>query len=151
MSLAELGSLGEFLASIVVLITLIYLAIQTRSTKQSIELQQILAATQPSIEINNTVAANPHFAEAIRKSVTDELNEEQRYLYYLFIYNHMTVLASVVSAPESDARSRMLLGYEPSIRAWWQNDNFVKIYEEGGFQAMPEEVLRFLEQNKRAT
>ena len=34
MSISELGSLGELISSIVVLITLIYLAVQVRSTKK---------------------------------------------------------------------------------------------------------------------
>ena len=41
----DLGALGELLGSIAVLLTLVYLAVQTRATRNAMELQTMMAAT----------------------------------------------------------------------------------------------------------
>ena len=50
MTITELGSIGEFIGSIVVLITLVYLVIQMKQTRQSIEANTM--ATLGASEVN---------------------------------------------------------------------------------------------------
>ena len=54
MTITELGALGEFLGSVAVLITLIYLAVQVRQTKKQIEANTNAIQGSSEIEGNNS-------------------------------------------------------------------------------------------------
>ena len=62
MSIAELGALGEFVAAIAVLVTLVYLAVQVRQTKLAVSAGSHQALNDISIHLYTTVAANESLA-----------------------------------------------------------------------------------------
>ena len=65
MSLQDLGAIGEFLSSIVVLITLIYLAIQTRHTRQATQAHLQWTRANAWRDLQIMWATNPEAAELI--------------------------------------------------------------------------------------
>ena len=54
MTITELGSIGEFIGSVAVLITLVYLAVQVRQTKNQIETNTNAVLGSSEIDGNNT-------------------------------------------------------------------------------------------------
>jgi len=68
MSIAELGSLGEFVAAIAVLVSLVYLAFQVRQNTK----QQRLSAYRDSFAafsmIRTNIYSNPEFANLLTKA-----------------------------------------------------------------------------------
>ena len=99
----DLGALGELLGSIAVLCTLVYLALQARATRSAMELQTMMAAIIPSMEINNTVlGSSQECADALFKAFDGEdLSDKELYFYTMFIANHLMALATVFMSPSA--------------------------------------------------
>ncbi|MBV1876623.1 MAG: hypothetical protein KUG79_03160 [Pseudomonadales bacterium] len=95
-----LGNLGEFVGSIVVLATLIYLAVQVQQSKELLEenrrigLSQAYAARTEARVVNQRFAAgNPFIAPIAAKTAIGglaELTEEERFRYRSF-HNTITL------------------------------------------------------------
>jgi hypothetical protein len=68
MSIAELGSLGEFIAAVAVLITLVYVALQIKQTQIAISANTHQALNDISIHLYTTLASNAQLAEIIDKT-----------------------------------------------------------------------------------
>ena len=83
MNIEELGSLGEFVGAIAVLVTLVYLAIQTRHTRTAAELTAKTAVMNTSSSVlvlyskwRELILNNPHVEDAlIRANSNMELDE----------------------------------------------------------------------------
>jgi hypothetical protein len=75
-----LGNWGEFLGSIGVLATLIYLSLQIGQAKKATRSQIVQSATEQLNEVNRMIAADPTWATIISKSelTLDELSAEER-------------------------------------------------------------------------
>jgi hypothetical protein len=65
MSIADLGSLGEFISSIAVLGTLIYLATQVRLARAESATNSLLQRTSSIIELFNAAATSDSLAESL--------------------------------------------------------------------------------------
>ena len=79
----DLGALGELLGSIAVLLTLVYLAVQTRATRNAMELQTMMAASIPSMEINNAVlGSSQECAGALFKALDGEDLSDKELQFY---------------------------------------------------------------------
>ena len=70
MSIQELGALGEFIGSIAVLVTLVYLAIQIRQNTRSIEESQRMARVEAMVT-RNTNMENALIASALSEDMSD--------------------------------------------------------------------------------
>jgi hypothetical protein len=95
MNIQELGSLGEFVGAIAVMVTLVYLAIQTRLTRKAAEVTQRSAeetAKHAGVQAGATViegysrwrslVSNPQIAEVIVKARgMDELTDAEQFIY----------------------------------------------------------------------
>jgi len=113
MTLEDLGNLGELIAAIATVATLIYLAIQIRASNR---LAKAEASRSPNSDLNAINAAfgtNPSYIEAMRKVLAgasrDELQPNDRTLidyYLLSVTNIQEQLAREIRAGvlESDAR-----------------------------------------------
>ena len=64
MSIGELGALGEFVAAIAVLVTLVYLAVQIKQTRLAVSANTHQALNDVSIHLYTTVATNESLATA---------------------------------------------------------------------------------------
>ena len=92
MTIAELGSLGEFIASFGVLITLIYLAIQMRQNTKAVRLNTARAVTE---ELQNTfglLASDENLSEVFMEAAqNEELSGINRLRFYTLMSNLVRV------------------------------------------------------------
>lgn len=81
MSIIELGALGEFVAAVAVLVTLIYLALQIRQTRKAVSASAHQAVSDISIHLYTTASSNVSLAAALAKSNLPDatLSNTERY------------------------------------------------------------------------
>ena len=72
MTISELGSLGEFISSVVVLATLIYLAIQTSETRKATQANLLWSRVNASRDLATMWVTNPESVELIEEFGTTE-------------------------------------------------------------------------------
>jgi hypothetical protein len=82
-TLQDLGSIGEFVAAIATLITLIYLAVQIRQNTKTIQTSTYQTVNDASNEIAQLILAHPHLerAFAVGRRDPSKLTEEERRLF----------------------------------------------------------------------
>ena len=73
MTFSEIGALGEFIAAIAVLITLIYLAVQIKHTQLAVSAHTHQALNDISIHLYTTAATCETLANAIAASVNEDV------------------------------------------------------------------------------
>ncbi len=92
-SIQDLGSIGEFIASIGVLISLIYLAFQTRANTKAIKAQTRSSITDQVLSIQLATFNNIHYQRAIQKyALNQELDSSEQHLLgreALLFFKHM--------------------------------------------------------------
>jgi hypothetical protein len=71
-TISELGSLGEFISSVVVLATLIYLAIQTSETRKATQANLLWSRVNASRDLATMWVTNPESVELIEEFGTTE-------------------------------------------------------------------------------
>jgi hypothetical protein len=116
LNIQELGSLGEFVGAIAVMVTLVYLAIQTRLTRKAAEVTQRAAeetAKFSSMQMTQGVAdmysrwrmgrTNPELAELLVKARgSEQLTDAEQVIFSsLFEELFFTGVVSYVNAVES--------------------------------------------------
>jgi len=90
MTIAELGSLGEFIASLGVLITLIYLAIQMRQNTKAVRLNTAHSITEEFQEIFSLLASDQSLSEVFMEAAqNEELSGVSRLRYNTFMGSAM--------------------------------------------------------------
>jgi len=72
MNIMELGALGEFIGSIAVLITLVYLALQVHQTKQAVQSASLQTGIATMSQNSQNVAADPAYTETVVKGFFDD-------------------------------------------------------------------------------
>ena len=88
MTIRELGSLGEFVSSVAVLITLVYLALQTRQNTRAVYAATELEMLREVNSMNRSLASDPVLSKTVGaflnepESVSDE---EAAQAHYRFI------------------------------------------------------------------
>ncbi len=82
MTIADLGAIGEFVGSILVLVTLIYLAIQIHQTKQSLQSASLHSGISSMSQNNALFAANQDFADIIVKVLDDDELSSTEWMRY---------------------------------------------------------------------
>ncbi len=80
LTIQDLGALGEFLGSIAVLATLIYLALQTRQNTMAISAQLDAQRIKSTLQLGVTYATSTELLEALREDEINArpINEERR-------------------------------------------------------------------------
>ena len=135
MSIGDLGSLGEFIGSIAVLITIGYLAIQTKANRQATELQTFMALNTISATVMGGLLSSKEQALDVWQNGnlgTKQLEDEDLNLYGAIASTLLvTPLASILHAAPSRARDQALAGYEGLIKQAWTNSNFVALWDAG--------------------
>ena len=152
MTIQELGSIGEFVSSIAVLVTLIYLALQIRQNRQA-----TVASTMQTnrIQFQNIALANRDSMIApiiVKADKGEPLTEEEEYR----ISNHINLQWNLIFSEFVQQQIGYTEGWTPSDRLalarlfhrydgraahWW---------EETGRQIYPEEFVKYVE-SKRAS
>ena len=130
MSIMELGALGEFVGSVGVLVTLIYLVIQMRQNTMAVRLNTAHAVTGELQEMFGLLASEQELAEIVhdagRKAV---LSGASRVRYYGFTHNLIRVYENAylqkggnsVSEAHWIGMTRMMIDYSdmPAFTAYW--------------------------------
>jgi uncharacterized membrane protein len=152
MTIQDLGSLGEFVAAIATIATLIYLAIQIRQNSESIRMSAETEVSKQFAEWASLVVNNPEIgriwdaAADDPKALTDD--EIRQFLwfafellllceaqYHLYLKGHMT--------EESwSAKANMFLGFinNPIISKWWDT----------GLGPLSPQFREYVEQNRNS-
>jgi hypothetical protein len=88
-SIQDLGALGEFVGSIGVIATLIYLAIQIRQNTDSVRESNLRTQTDRSIGHSRFSAGTPGMMARFQQAQTDstKLTDEQRWQFGTFLYS----------------------------------------------------------------
>jgi len=71
MTISDLGALGEFIGSLVVLVTLIYVAVQVQQTKKSVQSATWQGAIDTMNANNHLIIQNEDVAELVRIGMQD--------------------------------------------------------------------------------
>ena len=78
MDIQDLGAIGEFISSVAIVITLIFLTMETRQARSSTQQSNRQARHQIRTEIDLSAAHNPQLTEVIAKSSLHLAGEEPR-------------------------------------------------------------------------
>ena len=99
MSIQELGSLGELIAAIATVATLIYLAAQIRQNTKAVRSSALESSGSRSMEISKLVAGNDEIAPIVMAAFTgkDDLDELQRFrlsfVYWIVFRSYEVTIA----------------------------------------------------------
>ena len=136
MTIVELGALGEFVAAIAVLITLIYLALQIRQNTRATRAASFHAITDSFNHVNVSVAQTPGLARIWLAGTTERssLGEEERHQYDMLLLSYFHVFETIhyqarVGAGESglvgaEERSLEALLATSGVREWWAENPY---------------------------
>jgi hypothetical protein len=140
----ELGALGEFVGSIGVIATLIYLAVQIRQNSMQLRLSSIQSVNEKFAALIAQATQDPVRVEVLRDGLESysSLRPEQQALFHSFVFNSITAyrsntelfragaipaatlkmqkvdLARILGCPGSIEWSESL-NFEPEVRAAW--------------------------------
>ena len=153
MTLEDLGSVGEFVAAIATLITLIYLALQVRQSNEGAR----AASTREVAGETNLVLlklCDPHMSQVVRTALHDfnglSHNDQTVAAGFLSVLFRMAETTFTVrSSPRPAQLERMCASWVASngVRPWWSaskktfNPRFVEELESLKASALPLEEL----------
>ena len=124
----DLGALGEFFGSIAVLVTLIYLAFQTRQNTMAIRAQLDSARIGAVQELLLAAATSTELQEALEEDRVGEvtINQNRRDQWWSVILANMqwqhanqSLLPSAFSEGRGTTIARMFHRYR-SMESWWE-------------------------------
>jgi hypothetical protein len=153
-SINDLGSLGEFIGSLAVLLTLGYLAIQTRATRQATDLQTYLAVgINASTVFAALLSSNPDAFQIWTRGIAGEPLDESELPVFGTVLTNVTVTpyASILHAAPSPTRAGALEGYQGLIAECWGNPNFLKLWDAGFWSYLIDDQRRAIEQHRKAS
>jgi hypothetical protein len=157
MTLDDLGNIGELVAAIGVIASLIYLAVQIRQNTRSVRAATHHSSARAATETQNIFAQSNDLARIFRigSRETEELTEDERQrldsmLMSIFMWYEDTFFQyqqSMIDREVWEGRQRALLSQlkRPGIASWWARrsgffaDSFVSYVDQLSQQAMPAE------------
>ena len=131
MSLEDLGNIGEFVAAIAVVVSLIYLAVQIRQNTRSVRAATHHSSARSATETQNVFAQSNDAARIFRigSRELEELNEDERLrfdsmLLSIFAWYEDAFFQyqqSMIDREVWEGRQRGLLGQlkRPGTASWW--------------------------------
>ena len=136
MTIVELGALGEFVAAIAVVITLIYLALQIRQNTRATRAASFHAITDSFNHVNISLAQTPDLARIWLAGATERssLSDEEKWQFDLICLSYFHVFETVhyqarVGAGEgglvaAEERSLETLLATSGVREWWEENPY---------------------------
>ncbi len=152
MSLQDLGNIGEFVAAIAVVISLIYLAFQIRQNTKTVRTSTYQAVLDYSNRVNELILSNPHLERIWRVGRRDltQLTDDERPQFRLLITTFLNVYETMFlqyrrgTLDEEYWKSRLPgLGVkfsQPGVRAHW-----LGVLERGAFLGRTPEFMELLD------
>jgi hypothetical protein len=137
MSLQDLGSLGEFIAAIATLVTLVYLAIQIRQNTKSVRASSFHDAISDFAHGIEELNKDPELTRIFYAGLAnfEDLSqlERQRFATYFtaVLRRYESILYQTrrgTLEPEALSDMRRHLGYalsQPGSRAWWNQASYL--------------------------
>lgn len=119
MTISELGSLGEFIGSIIVIVTLVYIAIQSNLNHKLLLSNAFSTRANATAEFINITAQNGEFAEIWYRAIQNQALtpvEEHRataYLVALLKLTENTFYQNQLGLIEEDYQKVVTGGFEP--------------------------------------
>jgi hypothetical protein len=134
MSLEDLGNIGEFVAAVGVIVSLIYLAVQIRQNTRSLRAGAFQQYRQQSAELSRLLA-EPDMASVYRRGLDspDQLTQEERTRFEammvfafnsnenFFLLRQMGLLDDTLWAGGRTAYLRWLLRHD-GAKEWWMRN-----------------------------
>ena len=132
MGIQELGSIGEFIASIGVLITLIFLAFQMRQNTNALKLNTAGSVTEELQQVFSLLASTPELAEIFVTAAREPtLQGAERVRFNTFIHNLVRVYenaflqwrAGVIDPAHWEGMARMMIDVTSmaAFQTYWQD------------------------------
>ena len=147
MTIAELGSLGEFIAAIATLGTLIYLTLQVRQNTESTRISASQAILDSLNEALSAAASTPQAARTVVLGQTDyeNLSEEEQAQFLVWIFSWFRVVEQAHFFHEKGyLENELWVGHvehlkqlirTPAVSGWWEfrcfffSDSFRQLVE----------------------
>ena len=140
MTIAELGSIGEFLSSILVLLTLVYIAMQTRQSRVAAEMEssRILVA---DFNVLWSVLNDQEYARLVRKGINDwgSLSNNDKFRLHSFF---VSLMLHWIGAREQSERLPQLVRFVDP----WENNILGLLLCPGGREWFESAKIVFTEQ-----
>ena len=150
MTLSDLGSLGEFIASIAVLVTLVVLALQVRSARTDISTQRTRDIKRHNNETFHQLTQNPSLMDIHIRAQTnfDSLDdgEKMRWIIWLFTWITQTedgYLAGRSGIPHMEWVDSYVLGVAMVLRTEGGRDVWGRLrvfFDEGFAETLDKEI-----------
>ena len=139
MTISELGSLGEFVSALAVLITLIYLSVQVRQAKREAmttqaQLRQdsgramLMQLTQPALgsliaEVNAKTGHTLGWQVALERELGLQPEQAYRLAWWCYVQlRYFETYISLEDAPTGRFRNNVKLMFaQPFVRVWWRD------------------------------
>ncbi len=151
LSIQDFGAIGEFVGSIAVLLTLGYLAVQTRASRQATDLQTFLAVSNNASSVfASLVSSNPDAFQIFQRGNAGEPLDESELPIFGTIVDIVQVnpYSCLLLAAPSPTRARALDGYQATISGLCRNPNFLKLWEAGNWSYLPERARAAIESHR---
>lgn len=134
MTLQDLGNLGEFLASIAVIASLVYLAVQIRQNSRLVRSAIDQAQTDAHGRYLALLAQDADLARLCRRGLRSEpLGEDEAFRFSWLMHHVFAQVQSaffhyqngIISAEQwaTPRRVAALWLTSPAVRAWWRREN----------------------------
>jgi hypothetical protein len=153
MTLQDLGSIGEFVGAIAVVVSLVYLAVQIRQNTRSVRASTYHAVLDSNRSDNELILVHPHLERVYRVGRRDPtvLTEEERPLFrhllaQLLLNHEMMFLHyqhGVIDEGLWRRRETALQAFvsQPGVREWWTGSAAVRRSYDPAFQELVESLL----------
>lgn len=154
MTIEQLGSVGEFLAAIATLVTLIYLAVQIRQNTRAVRAASHHSVTDSFNHINTVIGTDPGAARIYRLGLEglENLNEDEQFSFAFLMLGYLRVFETLYYQRGIGAAEEQLYQSEqnslrwafryPGARDWWRS-NEISFSPE--FRAHVDQVLESVE------
>ena len=132
MTIQDLGSIGEFVAAIATLCTLVYLAIQIRQNTRSVRASSFQASSRDILEIIDRVAVNSDLSRLFFEGLSDyeSMSDEDRRRFATYLGSLLARWESlmfqreqgIVLDPTSFSffyQNLRVVFARPGTRQWW--------------------------------
>lgn len=132
MTLQELGSLGEFVGSVGVIVSLVYLAVQIRQNTRSVRASTQQAFVDVNASFAGLLISNPHMAQVYRTGIDDHsrLSEDEQVQFDMLMVTYFRNMQNLFQQHERgvleydvwEGSMRNMRWYmrQPGVAAWWE-------------------------------
>jgi hypothetical protein len=132
MSITELGSIGDFVGSLAVLVTLVYLAVQVGQTKKAFQSASLQNGIATMNQNQQNIAADPEYSEIVLRGFYEheDLNPTQWFRFGLWLTAMFHVFQQhYLDADKGLGDPRIWAGEQramkdllatPGVARWWR-------------------------------